>query len=446
MNPVGFLLTAIAALVAVAASRRWAALALMAAVCYVTQAQGFIVLGFHFTSVRIVLLAIFVRNLARGELRTITLNGIDKALLAYAAAYSVMGVVGGTATVVFQFGYAYNVLLSYFAFRSLITSREELMEILPALAILMTPLALCMAVESLTGKNVFSAMGGQGWEGKLREGRYRCMGSFRGPHTAGTLGATLLPLFVALFYTRQKRSFAVVGLVAATVITYTSNSSGPLMAYLSSLLALAFWRLRERMRTVRWGIVAALVGYGLLSKAPIWYLFSKISDLTGGDGWHRSYLMEQCFNHFSDWWLAGTTKTGDWAAAQMSWGGADLTNQYVSCAAGAGLASLVLFILILVLSFRHIGAARRLARVSAPQDEMLLWCLGAMLFSHVVTQFSVTYFDQFHVVWWGGLALISTATASLRNFPLATGNHLTEINELPPGLAPIVDLPNSETP
>ena len=412
MNPLGTFLTLLLSAIVFAAPRRIAILGLFASVCYITQGQGVNVGGFHFFAQRIVLLAGFFRILKRGELKKLKLNKIDWALLAYAI---FTAVVEGIRLGVWQeqVGVAYNVLLSYFVFRCLITSWEDVLELLPKLAILIVPLALCMIYESLTGTNVFSAMmGGQG-EAWMRDERYRCIGAFRGPHTAGIFGATLIPLFVCLFLRRDQRRVAVAGLIAATAITYTSNSSGPLMAYLSGLVGLAFWPLRKDMRKVRWGIVVALVGLALVMKAPIWYLLSKVSDVTGGDGWSRSYLMEQCYKHFSDWWFMGTDNTGDWAATQMQWGGADLCNLYVSSAAGAGLGGLILIILLLVRCFSYLGLALESARDSLPQSERLLWCCGCILFAHVCTLFSVTYFDQLFVVWWGFLAMISSVTADL---------------------------------
>jgi hypothetical protein len=311
-----------------------------------------------------------------------------------------------------QVGSAYNILLSYFVFRCLITSWEEIQDLLPKLAILIIPLALCMIYEARTGTNIFNAMGGQGEEW-TRDARFRCMGSFRSPHSAGIFGATLMPLFVCLIARRTWRWAGFAGLVAVTVMTYTSNSSGPMMAYLSALVGLAFWPLRKKMRQVRWGIVAALVGLMIFMKAPIWYILYKVSDITGGDGWYRSYLMEQCFNHMSDWWLLGTNDTSAWASTGMWWGGADLCNVYVSYAAGAGMAGLVLIILVLVRCFSYLGLALKTAADNLPESVGLLWCCGCVLFAHVCTFFSNTYWDQLFLPWWGFLAMISSATAAI---------------------------------
>lgn len=392
--------------------RRFALLGVFAGVCYITQWQMVNVGGFHFTAIRIVLLATFIRNIVRGEVRQLKFNVIDWIFVIYAL-YSFFVFGGRTGDWQELVGNLYNECLSYFAFRCLVGNCEDLKQLLPPLAFLIVPLALCMAYESRSGHNIFNIMGGEGGEW-VREGRYRCIGSFRGPHTAGVFGSTLIPMFTALFFiSPEKRFSAIVGTVSATVITYTSNSSGPLMAFVCSILGLCFWPMRERMSLVRKGIVVGILLLDMSMKAPIWYVFSKLSDLIGGDGWYRSYLMDQCWRHISDWWLWGTNDTSDWGATLMSWGGADLCNLYVTCAAGAGLGGLILIILLLVKCFGMLGRALQIVRGYDRDAEVLLWGLGAALFAHVVTVFSVTYFDQLHVPWWGLMGLIASTSGAV---------------------------------
>jgi hypothetical protein len=52
-----------------------------------------------------------------------------------------------------------------------------------------------------------------------------------------------------------------------------------------------------------------------------------------------------------------------------------------------------------------------LARSQSLTTDSFFWGLGAALFAHVVALFSVSYFDQIHVIWWGSLAIISSSTA-----------------------------------
>jgi len=416
MTPLGVLLTSIYVLMVVALPRRWAMLGVFAGICYMTQGQIVNLGGFHLQAIRMVLLAGFIRVVARGELRQLKLVSIDRILIAYGV-YSV--VMEGYRLGVWQeqAGEAYDILLSYFVFRCLITSWEDLLELLPRLALFIVPMTLCMVWERHTGRSVFMALGGlnDDWD---RDGAFRCKGAFRAPQTAGTFSATLIPLFAGLYFINaQRRKVAVAGIIAATIITYTSNSSGPLMGYLSSLVGLAFWPLRKNMRKVRWGIVAFLIFMSLTMKASIWYLIAKIADLTGGDGWYRSYLMDQCYNHFSDWWLMGTSNTFPWAVTHMSTGQSDLCNMYVACAAAAGLGCLFLFVLLQVKCFQKLGNALKTAREISPQSERMLWSLGCVLFAHVMIFFSVTYWDQMNVVWWGFLALIASATSTILTPP-----------------------------
>jgi O-antigen ligase len=97
----------------------------------------------------------------------------------------------------------------------------------------------------------------------------------------------------------------------------------------------------------------------------------------------------------------------------MSWGGADLSNQYVSAAANAGLLAVYLFILLLVRCFRGLGKALAETREELPEAERLFWGLGCALFAHAVSLFSITYFDQLGVAWWGFLAIIAGSTSEV---------------------------------
>ena len=420
MNAIGVSLTIVCAILILFAPRRWAALGVIMAVCYITQGQQINVAGFHFTAIRIALLTGFTRCLLFGEFRAVRFNPMDKALLGYALSMLAIYTLRERTSDAFVYllGCTYDIVLSYFVFRGLITSLQDAREFFQGMAVLITPLAVLMVMESVTGANVFRVMGGQGWdEAVFREGRARAVASFRGPHTAGIFGATLFPVFAGLWLRPGTRQVATLGLVGAGLIMYSTNSSGPLLAFLSGVLALAFWPLQERMQTVRRWIVFTLVALHLLMKAPVWYLFSKISDLTGGDGWTRSFVLDQAIRHFFEWCVLGTSYTGTWLGDPDSKGQLDLTDSYVATAATGGLLGLGFFVLLQVRCFRYLGLAMRVTREQAARTDPLLWGLGAALFAHVVGLFSVSYFDQMHVPWWGLLAIISSATVKVLDEP-----------------------------
>jgi hypothetical protein len=104
--------------------------------------------------------------------------------------------------------------------------------------------------------------------------------------------------------------------------------------------------------------------------------------------------------HFSEWWLIGSNANASWHYYL-----ADVTNQYVLEALGGGLVTLVLFILILAYSFRGAGHVV-VASDSNPNLKLLAWSLGAVLFLHVVSFVSVSYFDQNVITYYLVLAAI----------------------------------------
>ena len=242
MIPAGVALTLLFVASVIFLPRRLAALAVIASACYITQGQMVIVGGFHMYSLRIVLLAALIRLKCRGEFKDLKLNKIDWALLGYAVAVNLVPVLrqGTSIEMIYRMGCIYDILLSYWVFRGLIKKWEELETFLTGLAFLIVPMALEMIFELVTHKSLFEPFGGIG-ELTIREGRPRCQGAFRIGITAGVFGAALIPMFMSLYRFKGRSFAATVGLVAAIVITYTSNSSGPLMAALSSVVAWMFW-------------------------------------------------------------------------------------------------------------------------------------------------------------------------------------------------------------
>jgi hypothetical protein len=412
MNLLGALLTILFSAIVLVAPRRFALLGVMAAICYITEWQVLDVGGFHFTAIRMVVLFGFIRIFVRGELKEMEYNLIDKALVIFALASSVILILreeSGTA-LVGELGGLYNILLPYFLFRALFRDLQDIEDFLPGLAVMILPFAFFMVQESFNGRNLFSIFGGMGLSDEFRDGHYRCSAAFRSPITAGTFGATVMPFFIGLYLTGRRRPYAVVGIAAATMIVICSRSSGPLLTYGSGILALLFWRWRERMRTVRWAVLITLVSLHLYMKAPVWFLMGHMSDVVGGGGWHRAEIVDSAVKNFNTWWLAGTNETGKWVATELSFGGADLTNQFVVAGVHAGLLSLILFIWIIVRAYRYLGLAMQRVRGISPDVEMLLWSFGAALYATIINFFSVSYFDQIYMVWYLLLAMISSAS------------------------------------
>jgi hypothetical protein len=391
-------------------SRRVAVLTLICAVCYITQGQSVDVLGFNFTALRFVLLAGIIRALSRGELQSIRWNSVDSSVVIYASCLAIVSTVrvGTSAQFVYQIGYLYNILLSYFVFRALLKDLN-LDGILPYLAYLIVPLAFLFLFESLTNHNLFSVFDSVSENSMIRDGHVRSQGPFRSPITAGAFGATFALLFAGLFFTGKRSRGAIFGFISSCVILATAHSSGPILGFFVGALSLALWPLRRKTRAIRWTILLSLVSLHLIMKAPVWFLLGRISEIVGGGGYHRSYLIDQFVNHFPAWWLLGTSQTGDWMATQLAFGGADLTNQFVEDGVRGGLLGLGLSIFLLVRCFQRLGSFIQLAKLEEP-DRRFFWGIGSAIVGTVAILFSVTYFDQMHVIWTFLLASVASVS------------------------------------
>src|SRR5208282_1080478 len=248
-----------------------------------------------------------------------------------------------------------------------------------------------------------------------RADRFRATGCFAHPILAGTFGAILIPLFVLLWREgRKNRTLALVGIVSATVITVTSNSSTPVLAYAAGVLALCLWPVRGWMRSIRWGIALTIVALHLVMKAPVWHLIARIDISGGSSSYHRFMLVDECIRHFGDWWFVGVKSTADWG-----WDMWDTANQYVSICDNSGLLPFILFLATIVFGFKYLGRARKL--VENKKQQSFLWALGAALFANAVAFFGISYVDQTQVVWYSLLAAISATALAIPKRVSAAG-------------------------
>ena len=380
--------------------------------------QVLVIGGLHFPMLR--LLALFgifrlvrEKNTSNARIFSGGINKIDRCFVWLTITTAIAGILlfREFGAVIFQFGEVYSAFGLYFLFRFLIRDREDVLTFIRSLAWISPFIAGVMTWELMTGHNPYAMLGGAqaSFYANVmeRDNRFRAMGCFGGPITAGTFGAIVVPLFVILWREgKRHRILAAVGLASATVIVATSNSSTPMLAYGAGILGLCLWRIRNWMRVVRWGIVFTLVSLHLVMKAPVWNLIARIDISGGSSSYHRFALIDQCIRHFGDWWLVGVKSTAEWG-----WDMWDTANQYVGICDSSGLLPFILFLAIIVYGFKYLGRARRMVRTK--KERLFVWALGAALFSNVVDFFGISYWDQTQVVWYGLLASIS-AIAVLR--------------------------------
>lgn len=376
--------------------------------------QVLVIGGLHFPMLRVLALfgiARLVKDKISAKSRIFSggINKLDIAMILFSVFTAIAGVLlfQEMGALIFQLGNIYTAFGLYFFLRFLIRDKDDIVTMIRTLAYVAMFISVIMTWEIITGHNPYALLNGfrASFYATLmeRDDRFRASGCFGHPILAGTFGAIILPLFVLLWREGKKnRKIATLGILAATVITLTSNSSTPILAYAAGVFALCMWPLRKQMRLLRWGVVIAVISLHIVMKAPVWHLISRIDVSGGSSSYHRYMLVDQCIRHFSDWWLIGVKSTGDWG-----WDMWDTANQYVGICDNSGLLPFLLFLAILAYGFKYLGAARKLAE--SRREQIFLWGMGSALFANAVAFFGISYWDQTQAVWYALLAAISAA-------------------------------------
>jgi len=390
--------------------RKYVVVPLLLGAFIIPLGQVVVLAGVHFTVLRILIMAGLLRCAILGSSSSNGklvggLNPIDRVTLLWAVAAFLIFAIQWMETQAFirSLGDLLDKMGGYLVLRILIQDTEDIKRVVKVFAVICVVMGLCMINEQITRQNIFGLLGIK-IEPQIRDGRIRSQGAFGVYIDAGVFAGVLIPLFIWLWRSAKSRLAAGLGILGATAMTVTSNASTSQLAYVSGLVALCFWPLRNRMRQFRLGLAAVLVALHLVMKAPVWALIARI-DLTGSSsGYHRYELVDNCIRHFADWWLLGTRIYDTWG-----WDMWDLSNQFVACAFTGGLVTLVLFIMILSRSFSAIGKSRKLVEGNL-EEEWLLWYLGASLLSTVVAFFGCSYMAQMQMELFALLAMISAAT------------------------------------
>jgi hypothetical protein len=409
IHPVALGFTLLMGVLVLFLPRRFSVVPMILVACFIPLKQRIVVGTLDFDMLRILVLFGWTRVFLRGEYWSFRFNPIDKVLILLVISrmtvYSIQWATHGA--FVYQLGQAFNAIGMYFMCRFLIRDLDDTARVFKAIAIISVPLAISMVIEHLTARNAFSVFGGVPAVTAIRQGRLRCQGAFSHPIMAGSFGATLFPLIFSLWWAGGiNRGLALIGGIAATIITIVSSSSGPLIAYVSGIAGLCLWPLRQFMRALGWGLLAYLVALQMYMRDPIWSLITHLDIVSGSTADHRYALIDAAIRRFGEWWLGGVKSTAHWG-----WGLRDVTNQYILEGVQGGLVTLVLFIAVIVLCFRGLGRAiTEMAEQSSKRVH--LWALGVSLLTTAVSFMGVSYFGQMVMIWYLQLALISTVVSS----------------------------------
>ena len=221
------------------------------------------------------------------------------------------------------------------------------------------------------------------------------------------------------------------GLFAAIGIVFASTSSGPILMSLSIIIGLCLWKTRNKLPTIRWLALLALISLHLVMNDPVYFLIARI-DITGGStGWYRAQLIRSSIEHLDEWWLAGTDYTRHWMASGIPANEihTDITNQFLASGVMGGISLMLLLVLTLAAAFRAVGRHLRCHGRGSMEHRFLAWALGSLLFGHVFNFFSISYYDQSIVFFY--LVLAAIGAVQHRNHPSAWRAPIEDLKRSP---------------
>ena len=410
LHPLGALAVAVCGMLTLSLPRRLAMFPFLVVVCFIPSVQRLNLGGLDFTLLRIMILFGWIRILSRGELQRITKNRADTIIVAWALAEAAAYILlrRDFSSVVYMAGLMFDSLGMYFIVRALIKNWEDLQRLAVGLVIVSVPMALAFAFEKLTSRNLFALFGGASAITSIRDGKLRAVGAFSHPILSGCFMASIVPFMVARWWTGGAgRMQAVLGFVCSTIVILACASSTPMAALFAGIMAAFFWILRTQMQSIRWGIVAGLIGLHFVMEQPVWHLICRV-DLAGGStGWHRFLLIDNAIHRVGEWGLLGTVSTIHWGRDMH-----DITNQFVLEGVRGGLSALILFSVLVGVSFANVGTTWRRIDESDFAARAMSWALGVSLFIHFASFWGVSYFGQTTFSWFltvGAIASMATA-------------------------------------
>jgi hypothetical protein len=406
IHPLGLGALALLCVLALLLPRRHSTLPLVILLCFVPSGQRLIAFTLDLSFLRILLVAIWIRLLLRGELRPITWNWLDRWLLLWAAAVVVTGTLQQSTAAAFinRAGYALDAWMVYLWIRQHVRSHADT-AVIAGQFLACSPFVLALLLlEHTTGRNALHVFGGVPELTDLRDGRLRCQGAFAHPIVAGCFFACLIPLYAIRGMVRGNWVMVTMGCLTAIGIVGLTASSTPAAALVFAAFGAACFWIRHALVYLRWMALLVLVSLHFLRTQPIWHLLARV-DLAGGStGWHRYHLIDEFLHRVPEWWWLGTPQTGHWGLGLH-----DVTDQYVAEAVGGGFVRLTLFFAVLVTAFRAIGKTMR-AQGAPRWLRSATWALGTALFVHSMNFLAISYFEQIVVLWHLTLGIVGSTT------------------------------------
>lgn len=295
----------------------------------------------------------------------------------------------------YRSGDFFDMALPYFAVRLIITSKEQYISLLKAIAWAGGILAVFGFYESLTGHNILSL----GRNLSIPEIRmnyfHRAQTTFRHAIYFGVFSAMVGALCIGLVKNLKKNKLVYKILVGLMFLgCFSSMSSGGLLAMAGVLLFIGFFRYRYYWKQAIVGVIMMCSIVEVISNRHFydvidWFTFNS------ANSWYRTRLFEVAFfeGGMSSHWLTGYGMADPmWCDKIDMRDHTDMVNHYLMKLCRYGLVGFIPFCAVIVTAIKELF--KGFWAIQDDSDRWLIWCIAGGLFGVLLAFNSVSLFGQ----------------------------------------------------
>lgn len=417
MSPLSMALLGTGLIATFACQRDRAMVPLIALLCIIPYSHRISLATLDFPITRIMLLALFVRALARAERPTVPFMPAEKLVIAFIVVFGGISSISGGAWVA-EAGKMMTLLLLAYSVR-IYLNRAQLYAAITAVGLISLPTAALFWYEHTTAENLYHVLGGVSDRATIRFGEVRARGPFFHPIYAGVYWVTFCSFFIwraLIAPTALRKAYWALCIAASLVIAMSTSSSTPIMGFAAIAMCWGAYFVRQLRGWFIPATVGLLIALDLVMKAPVWHLIARVGSVEGSTSYFRFKIIDAFFQNIGEWFFLGTRSTGHWF-----WGAQDIVNQFVYYGVRGGILSLVLFILVVSRPIRILSQSFDAFDHARDPERFLVWCFLASISSTLIMFIGVSYFDQIaiqlYLIIFGGLAYARTIQLQLMSRP-----------------------------
>ncbi|MFX0203699.1 MAG: hypothetical protein ACFFCW_46975 [Candidatus Hodarchaeota archaeon] len=296
----------------------------------------------------------------------------------------------------YRAGDFFDMALPYFAVRLIITTKEQYITLLKAIAWSSGVLALFAFYESLTGHNLLAL--GRSLETPEIRMRFfhRAKATFRICIYYGVYSATVGAMCMGLLKSVKKNK-SIYGVLVGLMFlgAFSSMSSGALLTMVGGLSFIAFYHYRRYWKHALIGIIIMCGLVEIISNRHFYDVIGRFT-FNASTAWYRSRLFEVAFfeGGMSGHWLTGYGCFTDpgWGTKIDYRDHTDMVNHYLLKLCRYGLVGFIPFCAVIIVAIKRLFEG--FWHIRNDKDTWLIWCLGAGLFGVLLAFNSVSLFGQ----------------------------------------------------